>query len=165
MGFFYLGSSDRVLCFSCIKIFSHWNYGNSVTKAHKNHSPLCEMARRVKEKNDALLDEQRESVPYVNTFTEPPDVSEGDRNFMVFLYPLQTPRYHDIENEDRRFATLRLSNTKTINSAGFFYIVPDQRVECWCSVVLWNVRFLVMSFWLSMLSSFQLVTLCCKEKD
>ena len=138
-GFFYLGSSDRVQCFSCTKIFSHWNYGDSVAKAHKSHSPLCKMVRGIEEKNDALPDEQRESVPYAVPLTEPPDVCEEHRNFMQFLYPLQTPRHHEMENEDRRFATFdrRWPNTegcptpKQISSAGFIYIGPEQRVECW----------------------------------
>ena len=138
-GFFYLGHSDRVQCFSCSKVFSHWNYGNKVAEEHKKHSSACRMVREVEEKNIPIPEDQRESVPYVVPLTEPPDVSEDEQEYLRNLYPLHTQKHPDMKNVDRRFATfdIRWPNTegcpspRKISDAGFFYIGPDQRVQCW----------------------------------
>ena len=148
-GFFYLGHSDRVQCFSCLKVFSHWNYGDSVAEAHSAHSQLCKMVREVEERNIPIPEDQKEIVSYVIPLVEPPDVSENEQKYLQNLYPLQTPRHPDMKNVDRRFATFsnRWPNNegcpspRKISDAGFFYIGPDQRVQCWyCGGIMecWN---------------------------
>ena len=81
-GFFYLGHSDRVQCFSCSKVFSHWNYDDNVVEAHSAHSQLYKMVREVEERNISKPEDQRESVPYVIPLVEPPDVSENEQEYL-----------------------------------------------------------------------------------
>lgn len=40
-GFFYLGSLDRVQCFSCGGVLRSWNRGDNVEHEHAEHFPSC----------------------------------------------------------------------------------------------------------------------------
>jgi len=50
-GFFFLGNSDRVQCFSCAGVLRNWSYGDDVDSEHRRHFPTCRMMTGTEARN------------------------------------------------------------------------------------------------------------------
>lgn len=101
-GFFYLGQSDRVKCFSCGCVVHRWSHGDKPVTEHRRISALCTYL--------ASLDEHR---PASAPSQDPRMKDERNRLASFAGWPVDSP----VKSTD-------------LAEAGFYYTGTSDRVQC-----------------------------------
>ncbi|XP_077316468.1 baculoviral IAP repeat-containing protein 7 isoform X2 [Lithobates pipiens] len=126
-GFFYLGTGDRVQCFSCGGILRSWEPGDRADTEHHKYFPTCPFLRGTEPSN----------VP----ITQQPDLPDGHILSQIHRLPGEQDNddpavYPELLDMTNRMGTFRNWPQHTglspeqLAAAGFFYTGQRDNVRC-----------------------------------
>ncbi len=143
-GFFFLGNSDRVQCFSCGGVLRNWKPGDDVKREHARHFPTCRMVQNREFRNTPAPQSATPPLASPPPALQPlpstrPDFSAEDRRNLNALFPCLhpiSPYMRDIDSRletfDNRWPAHKARATpQQIAEAGFFFLGERDRVKCY----------------------------------
>lgn len=135
-GFYYSGTGDEVICFSCQGHVKNWNYGDIVLKKHSDLYPDCDFIKNMSN-----------NVPFTKSVFEsnlqPCSIKKctdaGQLSCEIDYEKMKS------ENERMKSFTERWPltnvNIADLAHAGYFYTGIGDKVQCaFCKVIVGNLK-------------------------
>ncbi|KAK7922535.1 hypothetical protein WMY93_009437 [Mugilogobius chulae] len=129
-GFFYKGPGDKVQCFSCRKIVSHWNVGDLPVEKHRAVSPKCTFLRCIYPVGSRQINGEYNE--------EEEDLDYRLRTGAVVDETPTYPKVPHMKSEATRLESYRKWPTSShmrpcdLARAGLFYVGKNDHVQCFC---------------------------------
>lgn len=136
-GFYFTGTEDEVICFSCHGHIKNWNYGDIVLKRHSNLFPDCDFIKNLSN-NVPLVKSSSKSITQ-------PLISESTDNVNTNCSNSDIVDFNKMKSESERLKTfsdkwpLSYVSSTDLAQAGFFYTGVNDKVQCtFCKGIIGN---------------------------